>query len=150
MISFISSIIAQIQTKTTFPTFTWWAVVYYFFLIPGVFVVVASDTIQTYHIAVVGYLACGLVLTTSSVNDLVYSTHGANEACAAGFILLSMVTVSYSPHFRPRLCRRGRHPVGLLGLENGIDALHIDCLDLLLRLRTVCYAACVPGLFCAD
>lgn len=70
--------------------------VYYFFLIIGVFVVVASDTIQTYHVAVVGYLACGLVLTTSSVNGLVYSANGAKEAASAGFILLSMVTVCYT------------------------------------------------------
>ena len=64
---------------------------------------VASDTTQTYHIAVVGYLACGLVLTTSSVNALVYSTNGAKEAAAAGFILLSMVTVSRSDSlFRTR------------------------------------------------
>lgn len=40
-----------------------------------------------------GYLAAGLVLTTSSVNGLVYSDNGAKEAAAAGFILLSMVTV---------------------------------------------------------
>lgn len=53
----------------------------------------ASDTAQTYHVAVVGYLACGLVLTTSSVNSLVYSVNGAKEAGSAGFILLSMVTV---------------------------------------------------------
>ena len=66
-------------------------------MIVGVFVVVASDSTQTYHIAVVGYLACGLVLSTSSVNGLVYSTNGANEAAAAGFILLSMVTVCYRP-----------------------------------------------------
>lgn len=55
--------------------------------------VVASDTTQTYHVAMVGYLACGLVLTTSSVNSLVYSANGAKEAASAGFILLSMVTV---------------------------------------------------------
>lgn len=66
---------------------------YYFFTVGGVFVVVASDTTQTYHVAVVGYLACGLVLTTSSVNSLVYSANGAKEAASAGFILLSMVTV---------------------------------------------------------
>jgi len=93
IIAFISSVIAQIETKNQFPTYTWWTVVYYFFTIIGVFVVVASDTTQTYHVAVVGYLACGLVLTTSSVNGLVYSTNGAKEAAAAGFILLSMVTV---------------------------------------------------------
>lgn len=58
---------------------------------------VASDTTQTYHVAVVGYLACGLVLTTSSVNSLVYSANGAKEAASAGFILMSMVTVSNLP-----------------------------------------------------
>lgn len=104
MISFISSIIAQIQTRDSFPTYTWWTVVYYFFVIGGVFVVVASDTTQTYHVAVVGYLACGLVLTTSSVNSLVYSANGAKEAASAGFILLSMVTVSKFPPQASILC----------------------------------------------
>lgn len=99
IIAFISSIIAQIETKSDFKTFTWWAIVFYLFLIPGIFVVVASDTIQTYHVAVVGYLACGLVLATSSVNNLVYSTNGASEAAAAGFILLSMVTIVWIFYF---------------------------------------------------
>lgn len=81
---------------------------------------VASDTTQTYHVAVVGYLACGLVLTTSSVNSLVYSANGAKEAASAGFILLSMVTVRSSvpeAHIRPHTDRVA------------------DCLDLLLWLR---------------
>lgn len=56
--------------------------------------VIASDTTQTYHVAIVGFLACGLVLTSSSVNSLIYSSNGAKEACAAGHILLSMVNVS--------------------------------------------------------
>ena len=55
--------------------------------------VIASDTTQTYHVAIVGFLAFGLVLTTSSVNSLIYSSNGAKEACAAGHILLSMVNV---------------------------------------------------------
>ncbi|KAI3392745.1 hypothetical protein diail_5224 [Diaporthe ilicicola] len=99
VISFIASIIAQIQTRDSFPTYTWWTVVYYFFTVGGVFVVVASDTTQTYHVAVVGYLACGLVLTTSSVNSLVYSANGAKEAASAGFILLSMVTIVWIFYF---------------------------------------------------
>jgi SHO1 osmosensor len=98
LISFFASIFGQIQTGINFPTYTWWAVVYYFFLIIGVFIVVASDATQTYHVAVVGYLACGLVLSSSSVNGLVYANNGAKEAAAAGFILLSMVTVC-SMHF---------------------------------------------------
>jgi SHO1 osmosensor len=66
------------------------------FCIIGVFVVIASNTIETYHVAIVGFLAAGLVLTTSSVNSLVYSPEGAKEAAAAGHILLSMVSVSSS------------------------------------------------------
>lgn len=93
MISFIASIIAQIQTGKDFATYIWWTVAYYLFVIVVVFVVVASDTTQTYHVAVVGYLSCGLVLSTSAVNSLVYSDNGAKEAASAGFILLSMVTV---------------------------------------------------------
>lgn len=63
-------------------------------LIPAVFVVVASDSIQTYHVALVGYMGAGLVLTSSSVNSLIYFSDGARQAAAAGFILLSMVNVS--------------------------------------------------------
>jgi uncharacterized membrane protein len=42
---------------------------------------------------IVGFLAAGLVFTTSSVNSLVYSAVAAFEAAAAGFILLSMIAV---------------------------------------------------------
>lgn len=91
IITFISSIVAQVQTA--FPPFTWWTIVYEFFVVLGVFVVVASDTIQTYHVAVVGYLGAGIVLTSSSVHGLIYSSNGAKEASAAGLILLSMVMV---------------------------------------------------------
>ncbi|KAF7542666.1 hypothetical protein G7046_g10129 [Stylonectria norvegica] len=93
IITFISCIIATIQADDddSFPTYPWWGAVYSPFLILGVFVVVAADCVHTYHVAVTGYLACGLVLVTSSVNSLIYSKSGAREAAAAGFILLSMV-----------------------------------------------------------
>lgn len=100
VITFISCIVAQIQAddkQDPFPTFAWWGAVYSIFLIIGVFVVIASDAIHTYHVAVTGYLAGGMVLVTSSVNSLVYSKSGAREAAAAGFILLSMVVVSTMP-----------------------------------------------------
>jgi SHO1 osmosensor len=38
-------------------------------------------------------MAAGLVFNSSAVNILVYSSDGAKQAAAAGFILLSMVTV---------------------------------------------------------
>ena len=78
----------------------------------GIFVVFASDSANTYSIAVstwrfsfeqhpntrqiVGYLAAGMVFTTSAVNALVYDSEGSDEAAAAGFILLSMVAVGTS------------------------------------------------------
>lgn len=42
---------------------------------------------------IVGFLAAGLVFTTSSVNSLVYSPIAPFEAAAAGYILLSMIAV---------------------------------------------------------
>jgi SHO1 osmosensor len=99
IISFVATILAHIQDSFEFPLYTYWALVFYFFLIIGVFVVIASDSVQTYHLALVGYLGCGLVLTTSSVNNLIHFTQGAKEASASGFILLSMVTIVWIFYF---------------------------------------------------
>jgi len=99
IISFVATILAHIQVPFEFPLYTYWALVFYFFLIIGVFVVIASDSVQTYHLALVGYLGCGLVLTTSSVNNLIHFTQGAKEASASGFILLSMVTIVWIFYF---------------------------------------------------
>ena len=108
MIAFISSIIADVRGP--YPNYSWWALVYLLFCIIGVFLAVATDTVYTYHVAIVGFLAAGLVFTTSSVNSLIYSADTAREAAAAGFILLSMVSVStralriLPPADMPRLC----------------------------------------------
>lgn len=91
LIAFISSVISDV--KETYPNFAWWALVYMFWCIIGVLITVASDAEQTYNVAIVGFLATGLVFTTSSVNSLVYSASSAKEAAAAGFILLSMVAI---------------------------------------------------------
>lgn len=70
---------------------------------------------------IVGFLATGLVYTSSIVNALVYDSDGAMEAAAAGFILLSMVAVCFSSFTPHRIPANHRLP---------------DCLDLLLRLRS--------------
>ena len=97
--AFVSCIIGQVQVEETsnFPAFAWWAVVYILFLILGIAVVVASDAVQTYHVAIVGYLAAGIILSSSSVNFLIFSSRGAFQAAGAGFILLSMAQVG-SPY----------------------------------------------------
>ena len=40
------------DVRSAYANFVWWAVVYMFFCIIGVMVVVASDSTQTYHVAV--------------------------------------------------------------------------------------------------
>ncbi|KAH9895333.1 hypothetical protein F4778DRAFT_772248 [Xylariomycetidae sp. FL2044] len=102
IISFIGCIIGQVTSDpqtNRFPPYSWWSVMYMLFVIGGVFVVVAADAIQTYHVALVGYLGAGLVLTTSAVNALVYAPEGSREAAAAGFILLSMVNIVWIFYF---------------------------------------------------
>ncbi|KAF2770655.1 high osmolarity signaling protein SHO1B [Teratosphaeria nubilosa] len=91
LIAFVSSIIADIQGE--FPNYSWWCLAYMFCTIIGVAVAVGMDVVPTYHVAIVGFLAAGLVFTTSSVNSLIYYAQPAKEAGAAGFILLSMVSI---------------------------------------------------------
>ena len=105
VIAFISSIVAQVTQSpdvaknAPFQQFSWWAIVYMLFLVVGVTVVIAADAIQTYHVAIVGYVACGLVLTSSAVNSVIYSSIGARQAASAGFILLSVVNVLWIFYF---------------------------------------------------
>ncbi|KIW57443.1 hypothetical protein PV05_05994 [Exophiala xenobiotica] len=97
LIAFISSIIANIQDP--FPKYAWWTVAYMLCCILGVTFVFATNSSGTYSMAVVGYLAAGLVMTTSAVNSLVYQPQGAMEAAAAGHILLSMVAIIWIFYF---------------------------------------------------
>ncbi|CAF3530289.1 Transmembrane osmosensor [Fusarium graminearum] len=106
-ITFVSCIIGRIQQNgdddlaknDPFPTFVWWSCIYCLCLITGVFVVIGSDAVHTYHVAVTGYLAAGIVLVSSSINQLLYSNSGAREAASAGFILLAMVIVIWTFYF---------------------------------------------------
>ncbi|KAF4610353.1 hypothetical protein G7Y89_g15767 [Cudoniella acicularis] len=99
-IAFVGSVIATAERlDPVFPNYSWFAIAYMLCVIVGVFVVIASDTTQTYNVAIVGYLACGLVLTSSSVNSTIYSSNGAKEATAAGHILLSMVNIVWIFYF---------------------------------------------------
>lgn len=91
MIAFVSSIIADVQGD--YPNYSWWSLAFMLLCIVAVFVTVAMDSVATYHVAIVGLLSAGLVFTTSSVNSLIYYSDAAKEAAAAGFILLSMVSV---------------------------------------------------------
>lgn len=65
----------------------------------GIFVVIASDAVQTYHVAVTAYAAAGHVLVASSVHGLIYAHSASREAAAAGFVLLAMVDLLWVFYF---------------------------------------------------
>ncbi|QSZ36976.1 hypothetical protein DSL72_009068 [Monilinia vaccinii-corymbosi] len=100
-IAFIGSILATVSHTPNdgLPNYSWFTIAYMICCIIGIYVVIASNTAQTYHVAIVGFLAAGLVLTSSSVNSLIYSSNGAKEATAAGHILLSMVNIVWIFYF---------------------------------------------------
>ena len=55
LITFVASIIAAL--RGAFPNFAWWVIAYMFCIIVGVFIVVGSDSTQTYNVAVRRVLA---------------------------------------------------------------------------------------------
>jgi hypothetical protein len=132
MIAFVSSIIADIQGD--YPNYSWWSLAFMLMCIVAVFVTVATDSVHTYHVALVGLLSAGLVFTTSSVNSLIYYSDAAKEAAAAGFILLSMVSVCWSTPSSTEA-----HRLTILS----------DRLDLLLRIATDCFPPSHSRLLCA-
>ncbi|KAI9745363.1 MAG: Transmembrane osmosensor [Candelina submexicana] len=97
LLAFIASVISDVRSP--YPNFAWWTIVYLFFCIVGVIIVVASDAVHVYNVAVVGFLAAALVFTSSSVNTLVYSPNAAEEAAAAGYILLAMISIVWIFYF---------------------------------------------------
>ena len=82
---------------------------------------------------IVGFLAAGLVFTTSAVNTLVYASSGAKEAAAAGFILLSMVAG----------CLTFVSLLTSLGISSYSQITFTDCLDILLWLSTKRRPSCL-------
>ncbi|KAF4548791.1 putative high osmolarity signaling protein sho1 [Elsinoe fawcettii] len=118
LIAFVSSVIAVVQTNA-FPNYSWWTLVFTFFAIIGVTISVASDAVQTYQVAIVGFLSAGLVFTTSSVNSLIYLPNGAraHDAASAGFILLSMVAIVWIFYYGSQPTASHRHAIDSLALH---------------------------------
>lgn len=64
-----------------------------------VFFVVAFDSVQDYHVALTGYLAASLVLSSSSVNQLIYSSVRSRRAAGAGFLVLCILDAVWIAYF---------------------------------------------------
>ena len=94
--AWIITLVAQVITdvRGSFPNYAWLTPVWMLACIIGVFIVIASNTVQTYHVAVVGYLAIGGVVATAAANNLIYKGQASSDAAAAGNIILAMICVS--------------------------------------------------------
>ncbi|KAF2454155.1 hypothetical protein BDY21DRAFT_113265 [Lineolata rhizophorae] len=124
MIAFISSIIAD--ARDSFPNFAWWAIVYMFMCIGGITLSVATDTEDMFSVSIVGFLAAGLVFTTSAVNSLVYSSDAAKESAAAGFILLSMVAIIWILYYGATANAAHRRAIDSFALHKSDRSAHAD------------------------
>lgn len=88
-----SSVIAASDNTNPYPNYSWFSVAYMLCLILGISATIASHTTHHYHVAIVGFLAVGIVLTSASANNLMYTSNHSKETAAAGFILLSIMNV---------------------------------------------------------
>ncbi|KAK9460725.1 uncharacterized protein V1516DRAFT_677485 [Lipomyces oligophaga] len=101
IIGWIIAFAASVSSDTTgtYPQFSWWGLAYQFALIIGITYVLASDAVDLYRLAVVGFASAGLVYSTNSTNNLVYTGRAADAAAAAGNILLSIVNCLWIFYF---------------------------------------------------
>ena len=69
----------------------------------------AFDATVSHSGAIVGFLAYGLFLSTSAIDNTVWDPFGPHEAAAAGFILLSVVAIVWIFYFgsQPTAAHRG-------------------------------------------
>jgi SHO1 osmosensor len=98
LIAFVSSIIGQ-ASDDAFPKYSWTALILTLGLNVNVVFIVGRNVMQTYHIAVVGYSAAGIVMTTSLVNTLIYSRSGTRVAAGVGFMILAMTEIGWVFYF---------------------------------------------------
>jgi SHO1 osmosensor len=86
--------VGPVSRENVFPSLAWWAIILNLLIIGGVFVIVASDTIQTYHVAATAYQAVSLAILSIVIHTTVFVPSAAWQAAAAGFILMAIVMVS--------------------------------------------------------
>lgn len=150
IIAFVGTVVGHVQNSPGFPAYSYWALVFFFLAILGIFVVIASDSTQTYHVAIVGYLGCGLVLATSSVSGMIDRADGATEAASAGYILLTMVTVCFGPSLSHQEKKLGKRKKNQRIRINGFLTRGLGCLDILLRICSVRHSSGIHRLVCPN
>lgn len=97
LIAFIATIAAD--AKGSFPNIGWWTVIYELLVVAGIAYVMIVDAINEYRLAMIGFIAVMLAYSTNAVNILVYSASAAEQASAAGHLLLSIIAIIWMFYF---------------------------------------------------
>ncbi|KAG5519880.1 hypothetical protein PMAC_000157 [Pneumocystis sp. 'macacae'] len=94
----ISSVIAS--TKATyFPYYSWWVIVYQFFVIFCVIVIILSNSGDTYRIALVGHLAIAIPCELMICNSLLYGLEPSQPIVVSGYIFLFIINTIWILYF---------------------------------------------------
>lgn len=59
----------------------------------------SAAAFETYRVSVVGFAAAGIIYSTNSTNNLVYTGRAADAAAAAGYILQSIINIIWVFYF---------------------------------------------------
>ncbi|KAG4304528.1 hypothetical protein PORY_001921 [Pneumocystis oryctolagi] len=94
----ISSIVASFRA-IYFPYYSWWIVVYQFFVIFCIISVVLSNSGDTYRIALVGCLSIVMSCELVICNALLYNSEASQPIIVSGYIFLSIINVIWILYF---------------------------------------------------
>lgn len=76
-----------------YPVYAWFTLAFTLCLLLGILAVTVTDTAELFQVALMGYLAVALILTSCSVNTLIYTSNSVQQLAAAGFMLLAVADV---------------------------------------------------------
>lgn len=92
------------DVDNTFPTFTWWGLVYQIILMIVILLLYLYNIIELYKFTLVGCISVAFMYTSNSTNNLIYASGDLGKLCAgAGCMLLSMLNLVWIIYF-------GGHP----------------------------------------
>lgn len=98
-----AALAAQSNLDYKFPQFSWWGIVYQFFIILIVMLLYLNNNIELYKFTLVGLVLVAFVYTTNTTNALIYLGYTPFTVCAAGTILLLILNIVWIIYF-------GGHP----------------------------------------
>ncbi|CEH12777.1 SHO1 [Ceraceosorus bombacis] len=98
-VAFIGQIVAQARTNDNVPRSSgqlgvlWFGIFVELFLLIGVILTIATDTIAISRLQISAWTAVGLVFSVIGIDKGIYSDVGSLEAMAAGYFILTVVNV---------------------------------------------------------